>query len=95
MFRSIDLSSTNFKDRKNHFYEIMIYELPEPPAKAVFCFVDSGDTWQAKKMLKRKLSVYFSKIALLKKTDWILPYRIKRDMRFTGRNRKRGFMTNG
>lgn len=39
MFRSIDLSSTNFKDRKNHFYEIMIYELPEPPAKAVFCFV--------------------------------------------------------
>ena len=39
MFRSIDLSSTDFKDRKNHFYEIMIYELPEPPAKAVFCFI--------------------------------------------------------
>lgn len=28
-------TSTNFKDRKNHFYEIMIYELPEPPEKAV------------------------------------------------------------
>ena len=38
MFRSPDLISDSFKDRKNQCYGIMIYELPEPPAKAVFCF---------------------------------------------------------
>ena len=36
MFKSPDLTSDSFKDRKNQCYGIMIYELPEPPAKAVF-----------------------------------------------------------
>lgn len=64
-------TSTNFKDRKNHFYEIMIYELPEPPEKAVLLILQ-WESIMAFTLGNNTLENYFKEYTLSKSQSQVL-----------------------